>query len=104
MGDSVMNQNGGALQVHFISAVCENMISGKGMRPGDIVTAMNGITIEVNNTDAEGRLTLADSLVYACRLRVDAVCPIFSESVSHCLGCRIFSKNIYPPLLLGLTL
>lgn len=61
------------IEVHFISAVCENMISGKGMRPGDIVTAMNGITIEVNNTDAEGRLTLADSLVYACRLRVDAI-------------------------------
>lgn len=61
------------VEVHFISAACENMISGKGMRPGDIVTAMNGITIEVNNTDAEGRLTLADSLVYACRLRVDAI-------------------------------
>lgn len=74
--------NAGALQVHFISAVCENMISGKGMRPGDIVTAMNGITIEVNNTDAEGRLTLADSLVYACRLRVDAVCLIPSECLS----------------------
>ncbi|KAG4171861.1 hypothetical protein ERO13_A12G237450v2 [Gossypium hirsutum] len=42
------------------------MISGKGMRPGDIVTASNGKTIEVNNTDAEGRLTLADALVYAC--------------------------------------
>lgn len=61
------------IEVHFISAVCENMISGRGMRPGDIVTAMNGVTIEVNNTDAEGRLTLADSLVYACRLRVDAI-------------------------------
>lgn len=35
------------VQVHFISAVCENMISGKGMHPGDIVTASNGITIEV---------------------------------------------------------
>ncbi|TYH87953.1 hypothetical protein ES332_D01G153800v1, partial [Gossypium tomentosum] len=52
--------------VHFIVASCENMISGKGMRPGDIVTASNGKTIEVNNTDAEGRLTLADALVYAC--------------------------------------
>ena len=36
------------VQVHFISAVCENMISGRGMRPGDIVTASNGITIEVS--------------------------------------------------------
>ncbi|KAB2040244.1 hypothetical protein ES319_D02G069500v1 [Gossypium barbadense] len=53
-------------QVHFIVASCENMISGKGMRPGDIVTASNGKTIEVNNTNAEGGLTLADALVYAC--------------------------------------
>ncbi|WVZ99575.1 hypothetical protein U9M48_044846 [Paspalum notatum var. saurae] len=54
------------VEVHFIAAVCENMISGTGMRPGDIVTASNGKTIEVDNTDAEGRLTLADALVYAC--------------------------------------
>ncbi|KAK9055168.1 hypothetical protein SSX86_026250 [Deinandra increscens subsp. villosa] len=53
------------VEVHFIVAACENMISGTGMRPGDIVTASNGKTIEVNNTDAEGRLTLADALVYA---------------------------------------
>ncbi|CAA3014770.1 leucine aminopeptidase 2, chloroplastic [Olea europaea subsp. europaea] len=54
------------VEVHFIVAACENMISGTGMRPGDIVTASNGKKIEVNNTDAEGRLTLADALVYAC--------------------------------------
>ncbi|RZC70994.1 hypothetical protein C5167_034804 [Papaver somniferum] len=59
--------------VHFIVAACENMISGTGMRPGDIVTASNGKTIEVNNTDAEGRLTLADALVYACNQGVDKV-------------------------------
>ena len=43
----------------------ENMPSGHAMKPGDIVTAMNGTTIEVNNTDAEGRLILADALCYA---------------------------------------
>jgi leucyl aminopeptidase len=43
----------------------ENMPSGHSMKPGDIVTAMNGTTIEVNNTDAEGRLILADALAYA---------------------------------------
>lgn len=52
-------------QVHFIIASCENMVSGKGLRPGDILTAASGKTIEVNNTDAEGRLTLADALWYA---------------------------------------
>jgi leucyl aminopeptidase len=43
----------------------ENMPSGHSVKPGDIVTAMNGKTIEVNNTDAEGRLILADALAYA---------------------------------------
>lgn len=61
------------LEVHFITAVTENMISGKAMHPGDILTASNGKTIEVNNTDAEGRLTLADALVYTEKLGVDAI-------------------------------
>jgi len=61
------------VEVHFISAVTENMISGHAMHPGDILTASNGKTIEVNNTDAEGRLTLADALVYADKLGVDAM-------------------------------
>ncbi len=61
------------VEVHFISAATENMISGHAMRPGDILTASNGKTIEVNNTDAEGRLTLADALVYADKLGVDAM-------------------------------
>jgi leucyl aminopeptidase len=61
------------VEVHFISAVTENMVSGHAMRPGDILTASNGKTIEVNNTDAEGRLTLADALVYADKLGVDAM-------------------------------
>ena len=52
-------------RVHVIVAACENMVDGKGMRPGDILTTAAGKTIEVNNTDAEGRLTLADALWYA---------------------------------------
>jgi len=61
------------VEVHFISAVTENMISGKAMHPGDILKASNGKTIEVNNTDAEGRLTLADALVYSDQLGLDAM-------------------------------
>jgi leucyl aminopeptidase len=61
------------VEVHFISAVTENMVSGHAMRPGDILTASNGKTIEVNNTDAEGRLTLADALVYADKLGLDSM-------------------------------
>ncbi|MGG6265666.1 leucyl aminopeptidase [Leptolyngbya sp. AN03gr2] len=61
------------VEVHFISAVTENMISGRAIHPGDILTASNGKTIEINNTDAEGRLTLADALVYTEKLGVDAI-------------------------------
>ncbi len=57
------------LPVHLIGVVptVENMPSGRATRPGDVVTALNGKTIEVINTDAEGRLILADALTYAER-------------------------------------
>ena len=61
------------VEVHAIVAACENMISGNAIHPGAIVTASNGKTIEINNTDAEGRLTLADALVYASKLEPDAL-------------------------------
>ena len=65
------------VEVHFIIAACENMVSAEAFRPGDILTASNGKTIEVMNTDAEGRLTLADALVYADQLGdLDAVVDI----------------------------
>ncbi len=54
-------------EVHGVMACVENMPGGNAQRPGDIVTAMNGKTIEVLNTDAEGRLVLADALVYTAR-------------------------------------
>ena len=56
------------LEIHFIVAACENMINGSALHPGDVITASNGKTIEINNTDAEGRLTLADALTYASNL------------------------------------
>ena len=45
----------------------ENMIDAKGYRPSDILTMSNGVTVEVTNTDAEGRLVLADALAYGCK-------------------------------------
>ncbi|CAL8272241.1 unnamed protein product [Gadus morhua 'NCC'] len=48
-----------------LAPLCENMPSGKASKPGDVVTAKNGKTIQVDNTDAEGRLVLADALCYA---------------------------------------
>lgn len=61
------------VEVHGIIAACENMPGCSAYKPGDILTAKNGKTIEVDNTDAEGRLTLADALCYACELNVDEV-------------------------------
>jgi leucyl aminopeptidase len=57
-------------KVRVISIVCaaENMPDGKAYKPGDVVTAMSGKTIDVINTDAEGRLVLADGLTYAKQL------------------------------------
>jgi leucyl aminopeptidase len=54
-----------SVEVHGLIAATENMPSGSATRPGDVLRAMNGTTIEVGNTDAEGRLTLADVIVYA---------------------------------------
>lgn len=53
------------IEVTGLIAACENMPSGKALKPGDILKALNGKTIEVLNTDAEGRLTLADALSFA---------------------------------------
>jgi leucyl aminopeptidase len=64
------------LNVIGIVAACENMPSGRATKPGDIVTSMNGLTIEVLNTDAEGRLILCDALTYAERFNPAVVVDI----------------------------
>ncbi|HEY3109645.1 MAG TPA: leucyl aminopeptidase [Chloroflexota bacterium] len=56
-----------SIDVLGVVPATENLPSGRSMKPGDVLTAMNGKTIEVLNTDAEGRLILADALVYAQR-------------------------------------
>ena len=58
------------INVTGLIAATENMPGGRAQRPGDVVTAMNGKTIEVINTDAEGRLVLADALCYARSLGI----------------------------------
>ncbi len=55
---------------------CENMVDGAAVKPGDVVTSMDGQTIEVLNTDAEGRLVLCDALTYAERFKPAAVIDI----------------------------
>ena len=64
---SALRDAGCRREVHGVICAAENMISGSAFRPGDVLTAMNGITIEIVSTDAEGRLVLADGLVYTAR-------------------------------------
>ena len=59
-----------------IIPACENMPSGRAVKPGDVVTSLSGQTIEVLNTDAEGRLILCDALTYAERFKPAAVVDI----------------------------
>ncbi|KXS13856.1 hypothetical protein M427DRAFT_100050 [Gonapodya prolifera JEL478] len=61
-----------------IVGLTENMPSGTATKPGDVFKAMNGITIEVDNTDAEGRLVLADCLYYGCTTYSPRVCIDFA--------------------------
>ncbi|MDR2789580.1 MAG: leucyl aminopeptidase [Campylobacteraceae bacterium] len=58
-------------EIHAIVGAAENMIGGNAYKPDDVLTAKNGKTIEVRNTDAEGRLVLADCLCYAQELKPD---------------------------------
>jgi len=64
------------LNVIGVVAACENMPSGRALKPGDVVTSLSGQTIEVLNTDAEGRLILCDALTYVQRFKPAAVVDI----------------------------
>ncbi len=61
------------LRLRVLIPAVENAISGNAQRPKDILTSRKGLTVEVNDTDAEGRLVLADALAYACEEEVDVV-------------------------------
>ena len=65
-----------AINVVGLIPACENMPDGAAVKPGDVVTSMSGQTIEILNTDAEGRLVLCDALTYAARFKPAAVVDI----------------------------
>lgn len=62
---------GSEYEIHVLAACCENLVSGKAYKLGDVLKSMDGTTVEINNTDAEGRLTLGDAITYA-RTKVGA--------------------------------
>ncbi|HET9958086.1 MAG TPA: leucyl aminopeptidase [Polyangiaceae bacterium] len=61
------------VEVHGIVGAAENMPDGEAYRPADVFTSLDGKTVEIVNTDAEGRLVLADALCYAARLEPDVI-------------------------------
>ncbi len=65
-----------AINVVGLIPACENLINGRAVKPGDVVTSMSGQTIEILNTDAEGRLVLCDALTYAERFKPTSVVDI----------------------------
>jgi leucyl aminopeptidase len=88
MQEMKMDMSGAAAVLEAVSAIAklelpinilavipstENMPSGTAVKPGDIITQLNGKTVEVNNTDAEGRLILADALAYSVELGADRI-------------------------------
>jgi len=86
------------LNVIGLVAACENMPSGRATKPGDVVKSMSGQTIEVLNTDAEGRLVLADALTYAERYDPEAVVDVatLTGAMVIALGhvaCGVFSNS-----------
>jgi leucyl aminopeptidase len=61
------------VEIHALAACTENMPSGRSYKLGDVLRSMDGKTVEINNTDAEGRLTLADAITFGLRLNPDAL-------------------------------
>jgi leucyl aminopeptidase len=64
----------------------ENMPSGHAIKPGDIITQLNGKTVEINNTDAEGRLILADALAYSVELGADRIVDLATLTGAVLIG------------------
>ncbi len=80
-----------AVNVYGVIPACQNILSRDAYLPGDVVTAYNGKTVEIDNTDAEGRMVLADALTYAFRdLKVEMAFDIatLTGAVSTALGKR----------------
>jgi leucyl aminopeptidase len=103
MPDMKMDMSGAAAVLEAVAAIAElelpidliavvpsteNMPSGTAIKPGDVITQYNGTTVEVNNTDAEGRLILADALAYAIELGAERVVDLatLTGAVTIALG------------------
>ena len=96
---------GATVRVIGIAAATENMIGGAAMRPGDIVRGLSGLTVEITNTDAEGRLVLADGLAYAVRAGAEEVIDVATLTGACVVGLGDWTAGVmgnHQPLIDGL--
>ena len=87
------------LKVNLVGLIptCDNMPSGKATKPGDVVTSMSGQTIEILNTDAEGRLILCDALTYAERFKPAAVVDIATLTGAIVIALGNHNSGLFSP-------
>jgi len=94
---SAVSALGLPLEVHGLIGAAENMPGGDAYRPDDILRAKNGKTIEIDNTDAEGRLTLADVLCYASDLEPSVVLDIATLTGSCHIALGDYTAGLFSP-------
>ncbi|MGI4985005.1 MAG: leucyl aminopeptidase, partial [Janthinobacterium lividum] len=85
------------LNVIGVIPTCENMPAGNALKPGDVVTSMSGQTIEVLNTDAEGRLVLCDALTYVERFKPAAVIDIATLTGACVIALGHHNSGLFSP-------
>jgi leucyl aminopeptidase len=86
-----------AINVVGLIPSCENMPDGLAIKPGDVVTSMSGQTIEILNTDAEGRLILCDALTYASRFKPRAVVDIATLTGACVIALGAVRSGLFSP-------
>jgi leucyl aminopeptidase len=86
-----------AINVVGLIPTCENMPDGSALKPGDVITSMSGQTIEVLNTDAEGRLILCDALTYATRFKPRAVIDIATLTGACVISLGHVRSGLFSP-------
>jgi leucyl aminopeptidase len=85
------------LNVVALVAACENMPDGKAIKPGDIVTSAAGLTVEILNTDAEGRLVLCDALHYARRFKPSVVIDMATLTGAIVVALGVHHTGVFSP-------
>ena len=86
-----------AINVVGLIPSCENLLNGRAVKPGDVVTSMSGQTIEILNTDAEGRLVLCDALTYAERFKPHAVVDIATLTGACVVALGAVRSGLFSP-------